>query len=136
MKTQINAYLNFNGNCTEAMNFYHKCLGGELTLQRISESAMAAQMPSEAGPKILHGTLVHENLVLMASDMRGEGLVNGNTIGLCLVCHTDEELQRYFYALAEGGSIIAPLHQTFWGATYGELVDKYGIQWLFNYSRK
>ena len=65
--TQINAYLNFNGNTREAMSFYQQCLGGELVMQKISESPMAAQMPSEMGPKILHSSLTKNGLVLMAT---------------------------------------------------------------------
>ena len=49
--TNINAYLNFNGQCREAMTFYQQCLGGELVMQKISESPMAARVPSETGAK-------------------------------------------------------------------------------------
>lgn len=64
--TKINAYLNFNGDCREAITFYQQCLGGELVLQKISESPRAAQIPSEMGPKILHSSLNKGSLVLMA----------------------------------------------------------------------
>jgi PhnB protein len=57
------------------MTFYQQCLGGELVLQKISESPMAARMPSEMGAKILHSSLTKENLVLMASDMMGNKLL-------------------------------------------------------------
>src|SRR5436190_18725443 len=133
--TQINAYLNFNGNCREAMTFYQECLGGELSLQKVAESPMAAQMPSEMGANILHGTLLKDGMVLMASDMCGPNMVKGSNIRLCLNCSSDEEINSYFENLANGGTVITPLHQTFWGATYGELTDKFGINWMFNYSR-
>ena len=133
MSTQVNAYLNFNGNCREAMTFYRECLGGELVLQKVSESPMAAQMPSEAGANILHSTLHSDNIVLMGSDMIGSGLTRGNSIHLCLNCSGDEEIHSFFDKLSTGGKIKTPLHQTFWGATYGELTDKFGIEWMFNY---
>jgi PhnB protein len=131
----INAYLNFNGKCREAMTFYHQCLGGELNLQKISESPMAAQMPSELGAHILHGTLINDGIVLMGSDMRGNSLVSGNTVGLCLNCNSDEEINDYFNNLSKGGQVVTPLHQTFWGATYGEITDKYGMNWMLSYSK-
>ncbi|AYB35517.1 VOC family protein [Chryseolinea soli] len=135
MKTQINAYLNFNGRCREAMTFYHDCLGGDLLLQKVSESPMAAQMPSEEGAKILHGMLTHDNIVLMGSDMMGAGLVNGNAVTLCLNCGSDEEINAFFDKLSTGGKVRTPLHQSFWGSLYGELTDKFGMNWMFNYSK-
>ncbi len=99
MTTQLVSYLNFNGNCREVMNFYQKCLGGELFMQKISESPMAAQMPSEAGANILHSSLTKENIILMGSDMMGQGLVKGNYVTLCMNCSSDEEINTYFSSL-------------------------------------
>jgi PhnB protein len=133
--TQINAYLNFNGKCREAMSFYQQCLGGELVMQKISESPMAAQMPSEMGPQILHSSLTNDGIVLMASDMMGKAIVNGNSITLCMNCSSSEEINSFFTNLSSGGKVIEPLHQSFWGATFGVLTDKFGINWMFNYSK-
>lgn len=133
--TQINAYLNFNGRCREALSFYRDCLGGELNLQKIAESPMAAQMPSEMGAHILHGTLINKGIILMGSDMIGNSLVPGNSISLCLQCSDEEEIARYFEKLSAAGTVKTPLHQTVWGATYGELTDKFGVQWLLNYAK-
>lgn len=135
MKTHINPYLNFNGQCREVLMFYNHCLGGELSLQQISESPMAAQMPSEAGAQILHGQLTKNDLVIMGSDMAGSAVVRGSAIALCLNCSSDEEINHYFETLSQGGIVKMPLHQTFWGATYGEITDRYGIQWMFNFSK-
>lgn len=134
--TQLNAYLHFNGQCREALTFYKECLGGELTLQKISESPMAAQMPSEAGANILHGALTRNGtLLVMGSDMMGSQVKPGNTIALCLNCSSDAEINDFFTKLSAGGEIKMPLHQSFWGATYGELTDKYGMTWMFSYSK-
>lgn len=132
---QINAYLNFNGQTREAMTFYKECLGGELVMQKISESPMAARVPSEMGAKILHSSLTKDNLVLMASDMMGHSVVRGNSISLCVNCSSDEEINSYFDNLSKDGRIVEPLHQSFWGATFGSLTDKFGITWIFNHSK-
>ena len=134
--TRINAYLNFNGRCREAMKFYQECMGGGLTLQRVSESPMAAQLSARAGANILHSVLVRDGLILMGSDMMGDRLQKGNEVMLCLQCSSNEELHTIFNSLSEGGQIKTPLHQSVWGATYGELTDKFGIHWMFNYSRR
>lgn len=134
--TQLNAYLNFNGQCREAMTFYRDCLGGDLTLQKVSESPMAAQMPSEAGANILHSSLTRNGtLLIMGSDMMGSQVKPGNTVALCLHCSSDGEINDFFTKLSAGGQVKMPLHQSFWGATYGELTDKYGMIWMFNYSK-
>lgn len=134
--TQINAYLNFNGHTREVMTFYKECLGGELVMQKIAESPMAAQMPSEMGAKILHSSLTNKGIVLMASDCMGAAVVHGNNIALCINCSSEEEVTIFFNSLAAGGKIVEPLHQSFWGATFGTLIDKYGITWIFNHSKK
>ena len=133
--TQINAYLNFNGKCREAMTFYQQCLGGELVMQKISESPMAAQMPSEMGPKIVHSSLTNNGIILMASDMMGQRVISGNSISLCMNCSSDEEINSFFTRLSTGGKVNDPLHQSFWGSTFGSLTDKFGVTWIFNYSK-
>ncbi|HET9744273.1 MAG TPA: VOC family protein [Chitinophagaceae bacterium] len=133
--THINAYLNFNGLTRDAMTFYQECLGGELVMQKISESPMAARMPSEMGAKILHSSLKKDNMVLMASDMMGNSIIKGNSISLCMNCSSDEEINLFFNKLSDGARINEPLYQSFWGATFGSLTDKFGITWIFNYSK-
>jgi len=135
MKTSLIPYLNFNGQCREAMTFYHQCLGGELILQKVSESPMAAQLPPGMESNILHSSLINENITMMGSDMIGQGLKIGNVIGLCLQCSSEQELNSFFKNLSAGAHVKMELHQTFWGATYGELTDKYGINWMFNYTK-
>ena len=135
MATQLNPYLTFNGKCREAMMFYQQCLGGELVMQKISESPMAAQMPSEAGANILHSSLTSGAIVLMGSDMMCGDKTRGNDFSLCLNFTNDEEINECFKKLSEGGKVKMDLHQTFWGATYGELTDKFGFNWSLNYSR-
>jgi PhnB protein len=134
--TQLNPYLNFNGQCREALSFYQECLDGDLQLQKVAESPMATRMPSEKGPLILHGALIKDgNTLLMGSDMIGNNLQPGNSINLCLNCKSDQEINTLFTRLSTGGQIKVPLHQSFWGATFGEVKDKFGITWMLNYTR-
>jgi PhnB protein len=133
--TQISAYINFEGRCSSAMHFYQQCLGGELNLQRISQSPMAAQMPSEKAGQILHGSLINNGIIIMGSDITHPDFLQGNNINLCLQCSSIEEIEEYFNALSKAGKVKTPLHQTFWGATYGEFTDRFGINWILNYSK-
>jgi PhnB protein len=134
--TYLNPYLNFNGQCRNALTFYQECLEGQLELQKVAESPMAAKMPSEKGPLILHGALSKNgHTLLMGSDMIGSALQTGNSIMLCLNCSSDQEINTIFDRLSAGGHVKTPLHQSFWGATYGELKDKFGMDWMLNYTR-
>ena len=134
--TQLNPYLNFNGQCREALTFYQECLDGDLEFQKIAESPMAAKMPSEKGPLILHGALSKNgSTLLMGSDMIGNSLQPGNSVNLCLNCSSDQEINNLFNRLSAGGQVKVPLHQSFWGATFGELIDKYGMLWMLNHTK-
>ena len=134
--THINAYLNFNGQCREAMTFYKECLGGELTLQTIGESPLAGKMPSRMKESILHATLSKNGLVLMATDMVPEnGLTKGNSVSLCLNCSSEDEIKACYKKLSSGGKADHPLENTFWGALFGDLTDKYGNHWLLNFTK-
>lgn len=133
--TQINAYLNFNGNCREAMGYYKKCLGGELMLQTVDGSPMAEQMPPYMRQHILHSTLKKGNLVIMASDMTREGLTGGNRVSLMLNCSSEEEIEHLFALLSVGGQIIDPLADMFWGAKFAAVEDQFGINWLLHYDK-
>jgi PhnB protein len=133
---QLIPYLNFNGQCREALTFYQECFEGDLEMQKVGESPMAAKMPSEKGPLILHGALSKNgNSILMGSDMIGNALQPGNSINLCLNCSSDQEINTFFNRLSAGGEVKVPLHQSFWGATYAELRDKFGMFWMLNYTR-
>jgi PhnB protein len=132
--TRINTYLTFNGNCREAMTFYKDCLGGELYCQTIGESPLSEQMPQRMKDALLHATLTHDDWVLMGSDMVSEtGFIRGNAVSLLLNCGSEADIRRFYAALASGGQATHPLENTFWGALFGGLTDKFGNRWLLNF---
>ena len=134
---QLNPYLTFPGTCREAMTFYKECLGGELTMMTFGESPMGAQMPGDKQQGIMHAHLISSEFTLMASDAAMNGEVkNGNSVGLSLNCHSDEEIDGCFAKLAEGGNVTMPLGDQFWGAKFGMLTDKFGFHWMLNYDRQ
>jgi PhnB protein len=134
---QLNPYLTFGGNCRQAMNFYKSCIGGSLSLQTVGESPVAETMPPRMKEYILHSTLVKDDLVLMATDCVGpDGLVKGNAVSLCINCSSEKEIKSFYKKLSSGGKATQPLQNTFWGATFGGLTDKYGNLWLLNYNKE
>ncbi|MDQ0637704.1 PhnB protein [Pedobacter sp. W3I1] len=132
----INSYLTFNGNCREAMTFYQDCLGGELILETIGESVMVDKMPNNMKRSIMHAVLTKDDLVIMATDMVGErGLIKGNSISIMLTCDSEEEAHSFYHKLSAGGKTSHPLQETFWGALFGDLTDRFGNNWLINYDK-
>ena len=133
---QINSYLTFNGNCSEAMTFYRDCIDGELDLQTIGESPMADKLPSQMKQNILHAILTKGEVIIMASDMVGEkGLIKGNSVSLMLNCNSEDEIKTLYARLSAEGEATHPLENTFWGALFGGLTDKFGNHWLLHFDR-
>jgi PhnB protein len=127
----LHAYLTFNGNCRQAMQFYQECLEGNLYLQALGELPESIQLPSHMKERILHAYLSHDNLVLMGSDMVPEnGLMRGNAVALILTCETEAETRTRYDRLASGGVRNHPLQHTFWGTLAGDLTDKFGNHWM------
>ena len=134
---KIYVYLTFNGNCREAMSFYRQCLGGELTIQTIGESPLSENLPNGIKNIILHATLINENLVLVGTDLVGEeGLVKGNSLSLMLYCSSEKNIKSCFNKLSDGGKKTQPLIHNHYGVIFGNLIDRYGNNWLLNYYPK
>ena len=133
----LSPHLAFPGTCREALSFYQSCLGGELSLMRVGDSAMADHMPAEAQDQIMHGTLTTNLFVLMACDALDtrRPFVPGTNIAMGLSCSSDEEINTLFARLGEGGTIIDPLADMFWGGKFGTLIDRFGTEWLFNFDK-
>ncbi|MBP6302024.1 MAG: glyoxalase/bleomycin resistance/extradiol dioxygenase family protein [Bacteroidia bacterium] len=129
---QLNAYLTFNGSCEAAFTFYHSVLGGELApFSRFGESPVA--VGEEDKNRVMHVTLTFENNVLMGSDsMPGQPLTVGDNISLSLNIPQIMDMEKVFQRMAEGGTVTMPLQDTFWGARFGMLRDRFGVNWMFN----
>lgn len=131
---QISPYLKFNGNCREAMSFYKECLGGELTLNTVAGSPMESIIPAAMNNLILHAALNTGAATIMGSDMVGpDGVLAGNNITACVVCESQAEIETVFAKMAEGGSMKQPLSQQPFGM-YGDLVDRFGHAWMFQFT--
>ena len=134
----LNPYLNFQGNTEEAFNFYKSVFGGEfLILQRFKDTPEAGDIPENEQDKIMHVALsIGKGNTLMATDTldsMGQTLVVGTNISLSISAESEEEADKLFKGLSVGGVIIMPLAKAFWGAYFGMLTDKFGIQWMVDY---
>jgi len=138
MKT-VNPYLNFPGTTEEAFNFYKSVFGGEFTsLQRFKDTPEANRVAPTDANKIMHIALpIANGNVLMATDAlesMGHPLKEGNNFYLSLEADSEEEANKLFNKLSAGGKVSMPMAKTFWGAYFGMVNDKFGIQWMISYN--
>ncbi|MDP3965918.1 MAG: VOC family protein [archaeon] len=137
---KINIYLNFPGNTEEAFNFYKSIFGGEFTsIVRFKDMPIeGVNISKEDKNKIMHVALpIDKNMFLMATDALeslGKKLVIGNNFHISINPGSKEEADRLFKALSMGGKIEMPIADQTWGDYYGSLKDKFGVQWMINYS--
>jgi len=130
---QLDCYLFFDGNCAEAMRFYQRTLGGELTMMTNAESPAAAHTPPADANRIMHARLAFDGRTLMASDwMTGRPYEGKKGFSLAVAYPTVAEAKRVFEALAQGGQITMPFDKTFWAEGFGMLVDRFGTHWMVN----
>ena len=124
-------YLMFNGRCREAVEFYTEVLAGKLYMTTFGESGQGDPADAE---RIMHAKVAAKGATLMASDMPAKTAgPAGSSITLSVDCESAEEQDRLFAALSEGGTVEMPLQDTFWGARFGMLKDRFGMDWMFNF---
>ena len=131
MDASLSPYLNFNGKAAEAMRFYQSVLGGELTMQTFEDVKMA-RSPAEKD-LIVHARLTGSGFVIMASDSPpGRRTTFGDSVHMSLSGRDGEKLTKAFIELSGGGSVDMALAKQFWGDTYGQLTDRFGVHWMVN----
>ena len=126
-------YLNFNGNAAEALALYSKVFDGKVLFQQtFGESPV--ESPAGFKDKIMHATFQAGDLTFMVSDCGpGQTVQGGTNMSLSLNFKTVEGIDKTFAALSDGATVTMPLQDTFWGAKFGMLVDRFGINWMFNH---
>lgn len=138
---KISPYLNFPGTAEAAFRFYEAVLRGKLTeIHRFGSMPQSDEFPlsPEQQNLVLHVTLaLPDGQLLMASDMidgMGPPRVEGNNISISIHPSSKAEADRIFAGLAAGGTVTMPLATQFWGDYFGSLTDRFGINWMVNYS--
>jgi PhnB protein len=125
-------YLTFDGNAEEALNFYADVLAGEVTQLARYSSMQGMPVPEGYGDKVMHGRVKFGENFIYASDANRP--VNaGDTISLTVEFSAEDQIDRAFDLLSRDGQVHMELAKQFWGAKYGKLTDKFGVQWDLNY---
>ena len=129
----VSTYLNFNGECARAIEFYEKAIGAKLLFKMTwGESPMAKDCPAETHGLIMHSTLQVGDGQIMGADGPPEHYQTPHGISVSLHVKDPAEGERLFNALSENGNVSMPFQKTFWSPGFGMCVDQFGIPWMIN----
>ena len=130
----VQPYLFFDGRCEEAVDFYRRALGAEVTmLMRFKDSPeppAPGMCPPGSEDKVMHANLRIGDATVMASDGRCQGRPSFQGFSLSLTVRDDAEAERRFAALADGGKVQMPLAKTFFSPRFGMVADRFGVSWM------
>jgi PhnB protein len=131
---KVQSYLNFDGRCEEAIEFYRKTLGAEVTmLMRFKDSpepCAPGMIPPGAESKIMHSSFRIGDTEVMASDAGCGGKASFQGVSLALTVPDDAQAKRRFDSLADGGQVQMPLTKTFFSSSFGVVADRFGVSWM------
>jgi PhnB protein len=130
----VQAYLFFDGRCEEALGFYQRALGAELTMMMRFKEAPQPSSPGMVPPgsedKVMHASFRIGDTTVMASDGRCLGKPNFQGFALSITAANEAQADRTFAALADGGQVQMALGKTFFSPRFGMLTDRFGVSWI------
>jgi PhnB protein len=131
---QIETYLFFDGRCEEAIEFYKRALGAEVTMLMRNKDAPEQPPPGMLPPgsenKVMHASLKIGDTRVMASDGHNRGKPSFEGFSLSIAVKKEADADRIFGALSEGGQVQMPLGKTFFSPKFGMVKDKFGVGWM------
>jgi PhnB protein len=134
MTMKMNTYVNFAGRCAEAFRFYEKHLGAKVGMM-MTHGQAPDQTNVDPGGKdaILHGRLSIADTELLGADVPHAQPMRSAYLSLSV--DSDAEAERIFSALAEGGEVFMPMQDTFFASRFGQLRDRFGLNWMILHER-
>jgi PhnB protein len=134
---QISPYLSFEGRCEEAIEFYRKALGAEVTrMMRFKDmpGGNSENCPEGVTPgtenKVMHAEIRIGQSTVLLSDGRCQAPAKFHGIALTLEVPDAAVAQKVFAALADGGQVNMPLEKTFFSPAFGMVADRFGVGWM------
>lgn len=130
---QVQPYLFFDGRCEEAVAFYRRALGAEVTsVMRFKEmpNPQPGMIPPGSEDKVMHLSLRIGDTTILASDGRCHGQPSFQGVALTLTVPDDAKAEQFFNALADGGRVQMPLSKTFFSSRFGMAADRFGVSWM------
>ena len=127
----VQPYLNFDGRCEEALEFYKKAIGAKVgMLMRFRDAPDKSMFTPGNENKVMHSQVQIGDTTVLASDGRCTGKANFHGIALSISANSEAEADKIFTGLADGGQVQMPLGKTFFSPRFGMLADKFGVGWM------
>jgi PhnB protein len=131
---KLNTYLNFHGTCAKAFRYYEKHLGGKIGMSMTwGEAPDQSQVKPEMKDAVLHARISMGGTEVMGADVPGAQPMR--SAYLTLSVGSDAEAERIFAALSDGGEVFMPMQETFFATRFGQLRDRFGINWMIIHER-
>jgi PhnB protein len=131
---KLHTYVNFAGKCTEAFRYYEQHLGGKIGMMMTHGQAPdQSRVPAEWKDAVLHASISIGDTDLMAADIPTAEPMR--SAYLSLYVDNDAEAERVFSALSDGGRVFMPMQETFFATRFGQLQDRFGINWMVLHAR-
>ena len=132
----VQAYLNFDGRCEEALEFYQRALGAKLEMLMRFRESPEPPPPGMVAPgsenKVMHCAFTIGESLVMVSDGACRGASTFQGVTLSIAANDVAEADRVFQALADGGQVTMPIGTTFWSPRFGMVNDRFGVPWMVN----
>ncbi len=124
-------FLNYGGNCREAFEFYARHLGGKVVmLVTYAEQPDASKVPPALKNAVLHSRLELGETTVLGSDVPPERFQPMRSAYLTLLLDSNDEAERVYALLSEGGQIFMPMEETFFAHRFAMLRDRFGTSWM------
>jgi len=131
---KMSTYVNFAGTCAKAFRFYEKHLGGKIGMMMTH-----GQAPDQTRVKPDWKDLVlHARIAMAGTELMGADIPTAQPMRsayLTLGVDSDAEAERIFSALSDGGKVLMPMQETFFATRFGQVQDRFGINWMIIHER-
>jgi PhnB protein len=135
LRMKVDIYLNFRGTCEQAFRFYEEHLGGKIVFTMThGEGPEKGRFPAEWQSKMLHAQLELANVAIMGADVPDAEPMRSAYVSLTV--DSDEEADRIYAVLSEGGQIFMKMEETFFASRFAMFRDRFGTSWMIQRSRE
>jgi len=128
---RVQPYLDFNGRCEEALQFYRNAIDAKVGMvMRFKDAPDKSMVSPGSEDKVMHSQFTVGDTTIMASDGRNTGKPDFHGIMLSISADSEAKADKLFNGLAEGGKVTMPMGKTFFSPRFGMVADKFGVGWM------
>ena len=133
---KLYTYLNYGGNCRQAFEFYEQHLGGKITmLTTHGDVPDPSKVPENLRNAVLHARIELGGTEVFGADVPPDRFQPMRSAYLSLILDSNEEAERVYALLSEGGEIFMKMEETFFAHRFAMLRDRFGTSWMLLHER-